>query len=190
MSKIEIGTALRTLRGEEVCGDAVRVFRSERQVILALADGMGHGPLAASAATLFCDFVEPRINLGLLDILRGAHAALRGSRGAVAALVRVDADTGELTFAGLGNIAFKTLTRRPLKGFSMPGSLGAHVRMMREFHGHLEDGDIIVLHSDGMSNIGAFDVHERDVDALAEALLERYSTGQDDASCAVLRYRQ
>jgi negative regulator of sigma-B (phosphoserine phosphatase) len=191
VKRVEVGIAVRALGGEDVCGDAARVFRDGDRVLVAIADGMGHGPGAAHAAGLFCDFAAQRVNLDVAEILRGAHGALRGSRGAVAALLQVHSDTGEVAFAGLGNITIKPMTQQPVTAFSMPGAVGAYVRKIRAFRGQLDDGDTLVMHSDGIRNVVLFDgVRTLGVVDLAEVLLDRYSTGRDDASCAVLRYRR
>ncbi|HEY2637630.1 MAG TPA: ATP-binding protein, partial [Solirubrobacteraceae bacterium] len=96
------GLAL-AMAGEEASGDAWAAVREDRWVTVVLADGLGHGPEAARAATAALGELRPGV--APEELLRRMHGALRPTRGAAAAVARYDEASGELRFAGIGNIA-------------------------------------------------------------------------------------
>src|SRR5215203_4819804 len=78
--------------GERKNGDAVLVRRDEGGgVLLAVIDGLGHGPLAAEASQAAVDLLQAQpFQTSLLDTMQALHARLRDTRGAVATLCVID----------------------------------------------------------------------------------------------------
>jgi hypothetical protein len=185
---IGVGAARRPAFGESVCGDAYWVGRAPAGVLVALVDGLGHGVEAAEAAEVFCAYTERNAQAPVGDILVGASRELARTRGAVAALARIDLAARVLEFAGVGNIGVKVQARRAFAAFSCPGMLGRPLRQVRSFRFELADGDLVVLHSDGLRAPLDLEPHATgDLDALASALVEAHGT-HDDASCVVIRF--
>ena len=116
-----------------------------------LCDGLGHGPLAATAATTGVAAVleEPRAEPAAL--VERAHRAMASTRGGAIGVVQL---AGEVVrFAGLGNIAAVILadgTRRSM--LSVPGIAGHQARTIRQFEYTAPPGATIILHSDGISS--------------------------------------
>mgnify|MGYP000187387121 CR=1 FL=1 len=190
----ELGSAQRPAEGETVCGDAFLILEEEERVTLALADGLGHGTEAAKAAQVFLEEVRRHAALPLEQIMQEAHQALRPTRGAAAAILRIDRDPRaprkplEAQFAGVGNIALATATQTPAAPISLAGTLGARLRRVTTFRFPLALGDLLVLHSDGIrSHFDARELGQRSAQALAEELLRRYGRLEDDATCLVVR---
>jgi hypothetical protein len=157
--------------------------------LVGLVDGLGHGTAAADAAGVFCDYVRAHADVQVTQLLLDASTAMRGTRGAVAALLRFDLAAATASFAGVGNIELRAWGRAPFRPVSMPGVLGRPVRKVVCFTHALSTGDLFVLHSDGVST--RFDLDgERYLDAqpLADLILGRYGKDHDDASCVVVRY--
>ncbi|WP_438001875.1 SpoIIE family protein phosphatase [Sorangium sp. So ce185] len=189
---IAIGTACCVAAGEEVAGDEVVVVRQSSWALIGLADGLGHGPHAAQAASAFCRYVEDHASMPLEDLLTGAGEQLASTRGAAAALLRIDEAAGELEFSGVGNIAMKAITRTAMPIFCSAGILGRRVRRLRSFRFPVAPGDVVLLHSDGISSgfdLGAF--RDLDPEEMARRIVEAHKKSFDDATCvvAVLRDR-
>jgi hypothetical protein len=119
--------------------------------------------------------------------LRGAHAELRRTRGAVAAVATLD-DAGRLEVAGVGNIGFAGRTSKPFDAFSTPGFLGANFKSLRAFRFRMEPGDLVALHSDGVRSLRAAlgGGGASDLDVFAQELLRAHAVEVDDAACLVL----
>lgn len=101
----EIGAVCVPYPGEEVSGDGWQAEADESGISLAVADGLGHGAEAHAAAVAALDVLRRRSGLMPAALMELTHAALRATRGAALALVRLDLRRNGLTFCGTGNIS-------------------------------------------------------------------------------------
>lgn len=184
----EIGSAQRIAEGETICGDAFLILDSQESITLVLADGLGHGAKAAQAAQAFCEEARRHVAQPLSEILRAAHPALRSTRGAAAALLRIYRASLEAHFAGVGNIELAVATETPAAPVSIAGTVGARLRRVTTFRFPITPGDLLILYSDGIpGHIDARAHRQRTAQALAEDLLHRHARPDDDATCLVVR---
>jgi len=140
-------TAGRAAAGETVSGDMAACFVDGPSVTVALADGLGHGPRAAEAATAFCAFVAERQGDAVDRILHGATRALAKTRGAAAAVLRIDGDAGTATFGGIGNIELRQLggSASHCPAVCLPGIVGRQLRRVKAFSFDVAPGTTLVL---------------------------------------------
>ncbi len=91
----------------EWSGARARARGSEDGALIAVVDGLGHGPEAAAAARAAVETLNVQAtaagSCNLRHLLVAIHQALRGTRGAVAGVALVEACTGSLHYAGIGN---------------------------------------------------------------------------------------
>ncbi|MFI9803605.1 SpoIIE family protein phosphatase [Streptomyces sp. NPDC052301] len=180
----------------ERSGDAWSCVRSGSLLTLLLADGLGHGAKAAHASGAAVDELHRVGHLPPAEILRRMHPALRPTRGAAAAVAQLDTDTGELAFAGVGNIGARLHTAGTWEHLiSHPGIVGAQfpatvpVRRLP-----WSPGSLLVLHSDGLPGrwVPPDDPHlpTHDPAVVAAAILRDASSAaspvRDDTCVAVL----
>jgi phosphoserine phosphatase RsbX len=186
--RVDIGVASRAMPGETECGDRAGVVREGPRSLVALADGVGHGPEAAAAARSAIDSVT-RDPWSPLDVLLSrCHREIAQTRGAALTLVRLDATRGEAEHAGVGNVDVVATTREALRWVSVPGIVGARVRKVRVTRQRLHPGDVLVLHTDGLSRRLDLGRHfDLDAPSLAMKLLGEYASPHDDAACVVVR---
>lgn len=189
--RFEVVARARPCAGEFVSGDVVcsRVI-GERSFVLVL-DATGHGREAHRIAELAlrsfqsAELHDPAAVLTLLD------ATLRGSRGAVAAVACLDSTERLLSYAAIGNISGRLIGQgdSPLNG--RDGSLGQHFRVPKVQTLELQPGDLLVMHSDGISARFSRETFPElatgKTPYLAAQLLERFGKFYDDASCALVR---
>ena len=153
--------AAKPVAGEIVSGDAWAARFEGGFVLLVVADGLGHGPIAAEAsgeAVLLLREVFRTIPRGVApaDSSRAAgHAWRRGSRR------RIDFDQKRVRFAGLGNIACVVigLTSQDAPKLqsmvSHNGTAGHEARQIKEFtYPFGSSEDIIVMHPTDFPAIG------------------------------------
>ncbi|UWZ59879.1 SpoIIE family protein phosphatase [Dactylosporangium aurantiacum] len=181
----------RPLTGEPVSGDRWAARRDGAALLLLVADGLGHGALAATAATASVDaFLGSSLDAPAA-ILEHLHRVVSHTRGAAVSVVRVDG--GTLRFAGLGNVAGTIATpdgeRRGM--VSMPGIVGHQSRGIREFAYDLPPQAVVVLHSDGVSDRWSLrdypGLSRQDPLLVAATLLRDAGVRRDDACVAVVR---
>src|SRR5882672_12689241 len=101
---VEWAAAARALPGEEACGDIHLVGSADGYDTLAVIDGLGHGVEAQRAAEFLRDFIAGHIREPLIPLVKGAHEASRGTRGAAASLARIGPDQPAMTWLGVGNV--------------------------------------------------------------------------------------
>jgi anti-sigma regulatory factor (Ser/Thr protein kinase) len=181
---------LRPITGETECGDAYGAVEADGAVTAVLCDGLGHGPLAATAAAAGVAAVledpagEPAV---LLDRV---HRRMSGTRGGAVGIVRIG---GQLArFAGLGNVAASIVSGGQRKSMiSIPGIAGQQARTIRQFEYEVPPGAAVILHSDGISNRWAAaalpGIEARDPLLIAAVLLALAGIHRDDAGVLVLK---
>jgi anti-sigma regulatory factor (Ser/Thr protein kinase) len=180
----------RPITGETECGDVFGAALTGDVVTAVLCDGLGHGPLAATAATeavaavLEDPLTEPAV------LLERAHRRTSHTRGGAIGVIQVAGQVAR--FAGLGNVAAAILADGTRKSMvSVPGIVGHQARAIRQFEYNVPPGAAIILHSDGIS--GRWDpaalpgLNARDPLVVAAVLLAQAGSRRDDAGVLVLK---
>ena len=180
-------------------GDAAVVRRWETGVLVAVIDALGHGAHAAKAADAAVRYLtEAQLTLGVQQLVEGLHDALRGTRGAAAMLLRLDAY--KLSGVGVGNVELRALSfgvagappsypgvsRPRVPVVLTPGVLGGPLPKFRFFQAELSPGDRVVVFTDGIA--ARFDEEaSKRAPALAvcQAIMERHRKRHDDATVLV-----
>jgi hypothetical protein len=183
------GIAL-AMAGETASGDAWASVRDGALLTILLADGLGHGADAANAANTALRELRTGVEPGFL--LERIHDALRITRGAAAAVARVDLASGRVGYAGIGNIAGTIADNGQTKSLvSMPGILGHRLQKVRTFDYELPPGGLLIMHSDGLRSgweLTAYPgVQRRDPLVIASLMVRDFERGRDDVSVVVAR---
>jgi len=193
----EIGSVNLPKSGEEVCGDSWAVDERGGRLRCLLVDGLGHGLPAAEAARQAVQAFRDRPELGLTDLIRAMHEALRGTRGAALAVSEIDASTGTLRYCGVGNIAASIqapATGRSQSLVSHNGTVGHQLRKAQEFTYPWEHESLLVMHSDGLSTQWRLDGYPgltgRHPALVAGVLYRDFSRGRDDVTVVAARGRR
>ncbi|GGT10264.1 SpoIIE family protein phosphatase [Streptomyces chromofuscus] len=180
----------------EHSGDAWSWVRTPTHLTLMLADGLGHGAKAAQASGAAVEELHRTGHLTPVEILRHLNTALRPTRGAAVAIAKMDMDTDQLQFAGIGNIgarlhsdgAWQPLVSRPgIVGSQFPAAVPQQRLPWRP-------DSLLVLHSDGLPSRWTPPADPRllhhDPAVVAAAVLRDASSAarpvRDDTSVAVL----
>ncbi|MCJ2056432.1 SpoIIE family protein phosphatase [Methylobacterium sp. J-048] len=145
-----IAAATRAYPGETVCGDMVAWWQERDATLACIVDGLGHGPEAHHAARSLLAVVEGQAGHEPTQRLATADKAMRHTRGAAAALVRIDSEARTVTAAAVGNIQGALFSARTLRFDGMPGIVGAGLRPLKPLVLPFAAGDILVLWTDGL----------------------------------------
>jgi negative regulator of sigma-B (phosphoserine phosphatase) len=176
-------------------GDLHVVLPFPDGVLVAVIDGLGHGPEAALASRVARDALETHPNEPVADLVRHCHAALRSTRGVVMSLASLDSRASALTWIGVGNVegillcsAAKVGARHP--GISASGGVvGYRLPSLRSATLPLSLGDTLILATDGIHPgfSEGLDL-EQAPHEIADSILEQHYGGSDDALVVVARY--
>jgi anti-sigma regulatory factor (Ser/Thr protein kinase) len=176
---------------ETVCGDtAAIVSRPDGTVGVMLADGLGHGPLAAVASGEAARLFRKHASASPTAILAALHAGLRATRGAAVATALIDPTSRQVTYSGIGNIAgFITDTGGVRRMVSHSGTAGHTAGRLQDFRYPLHNRAVLVMYSDGLATSWSPESHPGlfTLDALliAGVLYRDHARGRDDASVVV-----
>ncbi|MGK5004628.1 ATP-binding protein [Janthinobacterium sp. LB2P70] len=191
----QVGAVCLPLASEQVCGDAWNVVCEGHELSLLVADGLGHGPLAARASERASALLEggtPGLAPLPAPFIEQAHDALRGTRGAAMAVAHIDSARRELRYAGVGNIAacaFDAQQRRHL--LSHNGIVGSNLRKVQEFCYAWQPGATLIMHSDGLQTRWDLEQYpglaQCHPSLVAAVLYRDFARGRDDVTVVVLR---
>jgi len=180
------------LKGQTVCGDAYFIKEFENKVLIAVIDGLGHGSDAAVAANRAVEYLESHYEKSLTEIIKGCHEELKKTRGAAIGLALIDLDRSVLRYAGVGNIEARVRSRTTIRPVSVNGILGYNLRKVKEEEFPYNPGDLIILHSDGIS--GKFDFNlfppeflGQHPQTIAERIAAEFCRERDDFTIVVAR---
>jgi anti-sigma regulatory factor (Ser/Thr protein kinase) len=181
---------IRPITGETECGDAYAAAATADTITAVLCDGLGHGPLAATAAAegVAAFLADPSGDPAAL--LGRVHRRMSGTRGGAVGVVQLGG--GIARFSGLGNVAASSLGQGRRKSMiSIPGIAGLQARTIRQFEYELPPGAAVILHSDGISarwEAAALPgLETRDPLLIAAVLLGAAGIHRDDAGILVLK---
>lgn len=183
------------MAGQVTSGDRHLVTPFPGGVLVAVVDGLGHGPEAAEAAAQAVRTLESHPEQPVISLVKRCHEALRGTRGAVMSLASYSARDSTMIWLGVGNVQGVVL-RRPHK---MPegreslllrgGVLGTQLPPLTAAVVPVRWGDILILATDGIRSEFARNVIVTDpVKTIADRILTEHTKGTDDALVLVSRY--
>jgi hypothetical protein len=125
-------------------------------------------------------------------LIEAIDAGIQGTRGAAIAMVQVDALRRSLSYFGVGNVRAALFGDKALRFDGTPGIVGTGCRSPRADSVPWRDGDFLLVWTDGFDayfNLDQTSLRLKgDPEALAQRLLDQFSTGRDDAGivCCLL----
>ncbi len=176
--------------GEEVCGDAWIVTHENGDLCLFVADGLGHGPLAATASTTATRTFAASKASASVEILQKIHAALRPTRGAAASIAVLPKGRPQVEFIGVGNVAgIVSSNRETRRMVGYNGTLGHTMKTVQRYVYPTESATTVVLASDGLSTQWLMEDYpgltSRHPTLIAAVLVRDFDRGRDDVTVLV-----
>lgn len=188
----DVGAVCAPYPGEPVAGDGwgVEVLDDDTCTVM-VVDGLGHGALAADAARVALDVLRDEPALAPGRMLERAHTALRVTRGAAAAVGRLERSRRLFTYAAIGNIggAIWGGSEPGRSLVSQHGIVGHTTHRVREERYALAPGSSVILCSDGIKTRWELDAELARCRAttIATVLWRDHTRGRDDATALVVR---
>jgi phosphoserine phosphatase RsbX len=175
--------------GEMQNGDAALIRQSATgDTILAVIDGLGHGPDAALASRKAIEALTLMpLHTGVLEAMQEIHQELRGTRGAAGTLCIIRGF--RLEICAVGNVALMcTSCSIPL--VLSPGVLGHQVGRFRVGACQVAPGARLALLSDGISTRFRLEEYKHlEAEPSCREIMSRYRRKEDDASVLVADVR-
>jgi hypothetical protein len=192
-----IGYAARPIDGETVCGDQGKAWLLEQRIVLALADGLGHGPGAAHAATAALACIDNALDCSCEELFALCDKQLRSTRGVAMSIAILEPVNGQMRMflATVGNIRVQLITPERSRFLPMTkGIVGAGYASLQTEEVLMANGDRLVLYSDGFEEslpLSSLLIGESlDAQSLADTALKSWAIDRDDASILVYQMTQ
>ena len=186
-----VGSVRAPKPGETACGDAWYTKEDGPHMALLMADGLGHGQLAAEASIEAVAVFNSQTFRGAADMVRLIHGGLRGTRGAAVAVASIDSRERKIRYAGLGNIAAVVVRPGGTQSMvSLNGTAGHQAARISEFEYVWPPAAVMVMHSDGLATSWHLDRYpdllRRHPGVIAGVLYRDYTRGRDDVTVVVV----
>jgi negative regulator of sigma-B (phosphoserine phosphatase) len=188
---VDIGVAAKSRAGEVESGDCHLAQPFPGGMLLAVADGLGHGREAAQVAASATRLLRQHAAEQPITLLRRCHQRLRGTRGAVMSLASFNYITMTMSWLGVGNVEGMVLQDNRSREFLLRrnGVLGIsidtppYVRILP-----VKSGDTIVFATDGICDGFTGLVNRKDPpQKIADLIMQNYCRAYDDALVLVAR---
>lgn len=195
-SFIELGVWARPSSGEEENGDCYLVKSHAEQVVIGVADGLGHGREASHAGRVAMNCIDSHAGDSLISLFRLCHDELKNTRGVTMSMACFDTTDNTMAWMGVGNVAgvlvragASPIPQREtllLRG----GVVGLQLPQLYAMEMAVSAGDTLVFATDGISRSFADDLSIQDSPPrIAEGIGSQYCMGTDDALVVVARFR-
>ncbi len=192
---IESGVAARAIASQQESGDFHLVKARDKEALVAVGDGLGHGAGAVTAAHAAlralaeCDGESP------IAMMERCHEQLRSTRGVVMSLALFRGSDNTMTWLGVGNVEGYLLRReaRVVPGHESlllrPGVVGDSLPRLSASVLQIGFGDTLIFATDGIRPGFADNVNLEDSpQQIANHILAQYGRETDDALVLVARY--
>ncbi|MFO1498791.1 MAG: ATP-binding SpoIIE family protein phosphatase [Verrucomicrobiota bacterium] len=193
-SPIVAGAVCLPKDGQRDCGDSWAVQVDQERALILMADGLGHGTLAARAADEAVRVFRQNLRGHPVEIIEQAHGPLRATRGAGVSVAEWHYQGQLLRYAGVGNIAGVILDGAASRSLvTLGGTVGHELRQLREFSYPCPSSALLILHTDGLFSrwsLGQYPGLIACHPSLIAGVLYRDCTrGTDDVTVVVARRR-
>ena len=192
---LERGEAGAPLAGESRSGDLAVFAPYDGGALVAAIDGLGHGVEAADAAAAAAAVLVEHPDEEPVRLLEACHRALARTRGAVMTLAWFDLVEESLSWTGVGNVEGRLVhagagPRAPTEGaLTKGGVVGYNLPAVRVTGTDLENGDVMVLATDGIDSGFARAMSAGgSAQDIADRILAAHGKDSDDALVVVVRY--
>jgi len=191
----ECGVATFVLPGQSESGDRHVVSNSKAALLVAVADGLGHGKEAAEAAELAASVLENSPEEPLPSLMGACHEKLQRTRGIALSVASIDTRERLMTWVGVGNVQ-GVLVRAGETGreyqqhlLLRPGVVGSRLPPLQMSLASVHPGDTLIFATDGVKS--GFPIRLRRSESpqkTADRILQEFGNGRDDALVLVVRF--
>ena len=177
--------------GETECGDTWRIAHDGQRCTCMVADGLGHGPLAAQAAQAAAEAFENDPAGQPAAIMQRADLRMRETRGGAVAVCQVEYGKNLVRYCGIGNISGTLLSPDASRGLvSHNGIVGHNAHRIQETEYPWTEGSMLVMCSDGLQTrwrLSAYQgLRHRHPAVIAAVLFRDFQRGRDDVTVVLV----
>ena len=190
---IEWCVATRPIDGETESGDSYVVEHLPNGCLIAVIDGLGHGPEAALASEMAVNLLKSNANETVTDLIKLCHKKLMKTRGVVLTVAKLYALDDTMAWVGVGNVEgvlAQTNNNNKREYVSLRGgALGFEIPPLRPNTIKVNKGDMLFFATDGIHSGFVSDLElTGPIQQIADNILENHGRHNDDSLVLVARY--
>ena len=178
--------------GQITSGDGYLVVPRPLRTLIAVMDGLGHGPDAHEATSAAIAAIAETPDAPLRSLFESCNKALRRTRGVVMTIASIAGD-GQMEWMGVGNVSGYVVRSAPPHrhegALTRGGVVGWRMPSLHTSSARLDAGDLVIMATDGIRDrfVGSVEpiLSPR---IIASRILEDNGRGSDDALVVVARY--
>lgn len=181
--------------GEQECADLYFVKAIENGAIFVVVDGLGHGSKAVQVSRKAINCFKSGGDKPLISLLKNCHERLKGSRGAVLSIARLNIVNHELEWLSVGNVEGVLMSRNDKKNefkqlVLRSGVIGYKLPTLKVSAEKASAGDILFFTTDGVMSeyIESVD-YNRPIKETVKYAAENYFKDSDDSLILAARLR-
>jgi anti-sigma regulatory factor (Ser/Thr protein kinase) len=182
--------------GEPLSGDDAIIIQSEAGFLVAVCDGLGHGPEAREASNRAIEVVCNSAQDNVDQIALRINQELAGTRGCAISIMRFIRNESALEYVSAGDVHAHLYHLRDAHFFTpAPMVLGTgqlRPQKLRIEKTEVKPNSVLVMFTDGLksrTNLkGELEMLRQPAIAIAQHLLETQSRPDDDALVCVVRF--
>ncbi|AEP85401.1 phosphoserine phosphatase RsbX [Bacillus inaquosorum] len=169
--------------GKSICGDSFFMKADDKELICAVADGLGSGSLANESSAAIKDLVENYANEDVQSIIERCNQAMKNKRGATASILKINFEQRQFTYCSVGNVRFILHSPSGESFYPLPisGYLSGKPQKYKTHTATYEKGSRFIIHTDGL-NVPDIRSHLKKGQSVEEISnsLKMYTTSRKD----------
>ncbi len=172
--------------GEHYSGDGVFIHEKIPFTRFITVDSLGHGEKAEKVINEVNEVNDRLSDKSPSKIINFLHRILRGTRGGAVSIA--DFYENRLYWCGVGNVDMRC-TNKNINPVNISGIVGYKVRKTKTFDYNFEEGDIFLIHTDGISSRFSLDdlPKQKSAKDIAEYVMKHHRKPMDDSTVLVVK---
>ncbi|MFZ2035685.1 MAG: SpoIIE family protein phosphatase [Dehalococcoidales bacterium] len=189
-----VGVASKALQGQSVSGDAHVIIPFKQGLLVAVIDGLGHGPEAAIASTAAAKILVECAGQNVISIIKQCHERLHGTRGVVISIASFNVEINTMTWLAVGNVEGYVIRSNPSDNnrpciLMRAGVVGHSLPPLRADTVQMNSGDILLMATDGIRGGFSGDINPNESpQIIADNIMNRFARETDDALIIAVRW--
>ncbi|WP_347552653.1 SpoIIE family protein phosphatase [Pseudalkalibacillus hwajinpoensis] len=150
--KVTVAAYQKPKSGNQKCGDSYYVEETSDYFICAVADGLGSGDLAKDSSLAAINAVKAHQDEDVESLMKVANEEMKGKRGCVLSIFKLNLQTRQMEFSGIGNISLIIYQAdgRVIRPISYSGYLSGKLQKVKVQRIEYPVGSSFVTFSDGV----------------------------------------
>ncbi|OEH93075.1 PP2C family serine/threonine-protein phosphatase [Bacillus solimangrovi] len=190
---VRVASFQQSKKGEKECGDSYYIVETDKYFVCAIADGLGSGLGAKESSVAVVNVIAKSHHESIDKIMEQCNVSLRGLRGAVIGILKIDYEHKKIIYSNVGNIRVILYSPSGEIIYPLPqyGYLSGRPQSYKIQETSLENNTAFIIYSDGLQllSVKKFIFKMVSLEAISNELQKYVNHGNDDVTYVVGKIR-